>query len=64
MSCERTQRGLIKMYNWSYTKRAEKQEERKYLRQHLLKNNFFKFKNSKFDEIYKSRVKKVNKHTS
>lgn len=52
------------MHNWNYTKKAEKQEERKYLRQHLLKNNFFKFKNSKFDEIYKSRVKKANKHTS
>lgn len=57
MSCETTSRGLIKMCNWNYPKRGEKQGERKYLRQYLLK----KKKKSKSDEIYKPRVKKVNK---
>lgn len=56
MSCETTSRGLIKMCNWNYPKRGEKQGERKYLRQYLLKK-----KKSKSDEIYKPRVKKVNK---
>lgn len=37
MSCETTSRGLIKMCNWNYPKRGEKQGERKYLRQYLLK---------------------------